>query len=107
MFTKEFLNKFFENMLFQGTNELDSKYLIISNTDEENVGVNVGVKTVDGILSLIESSSRITILEMAEQLNKAPRTIERTIQKLKQDKKIARVGSDKNGSWKIINGGDV
>lgn len=37
-YTKEFLNKFFENMLFQGTNDLDSKYLIIS-VEGENVGV--------------------------------------------------------------------
>lgn len=65
-YTKEFLNKFFENMLFQGTNDLDSKYLIIS-VEGENVGVkqkndgvnlkNVGVKTEDKVMVLIKESN--------------------------------------------------
>ena len=93
-YTKEFLNKFFENMLFHGTNDLDSKYLIISAKGEsvgvkqENDGVNlknVGVKTEDKVMVLIKESNNITIKEMADKLGKSTRSIERAIQKLKKN----------------------
>ena len=110
-YTKDFLNKFFENMLFQGTNELDSKYLIIS-IEEENVGVkqknvgvntkNVGVKTKNMVLNLIKKNNKITIKEMAAKTGKTTRTIERTIQKLKQDNKLIRIDSDKTGTWQLL-----
>ena len=102
-YTKEFLNKFFENMLFQGANELDSKYLVIS--IEKSVGVkekSVGVKTIDKVEMLIKSNSNITIKEIAEKLDKSQRSIERAILKLKQCNKISRVGSDKTGFWKVL-----
>lgn len=40
--------------------------------------------------------------ELASQLEKNPRTIERIIEKLKQNNKIKRVGSDKTGTWEIV-----
>lgn len=110
-YTKEFLNKFFENMLFQGSNDLDSKYLIIS-VEGENVGVkqkndgvnlkNVGVKTEDKVMVLIKESSNITIKEMSDKLAKSTRSIERAIQKLKKNNKLIRIGSDKTGTWQIL-----
>lgn len=113
LYTKEFLNKFFENMLFNGENNLDSKNLIINvgvnqknvGVNEKNVGVNqknVGVKTTDKIIALIEENKEITISEMAKILEKTPRSIERAIQSLKQKGKIKRVGSDKTGSWQVL-----
>ena len=96
-YTKEFLNKFFENMLFQGTNDLDSKYLIISVEGE-----NVGVKTEDKVMVLIKESNNITIKEMADKLGKSTRSIERAIQKLKKNNKLIRIGSDKTGTWQIL-----
>ncbi len=111
-YTKEYLNKFFENLLLQGTNDLDSKYLFIKVTDNQNVGVkqknvgvnkkNVGVKTEEKILSLIKDNNKITIKEMAIKLDKTTRSIERTVKNLKQDNKIKRVGSDKTGTWEIV-----
>ena len=96
-YTKEFLNKFFENMLFQGTNDLDSKYLIIFVEGE-----NVGVKTEDKVMVLIKESNNITIKEMADKLGKSTRSIERAIQKLKKNNKLIRIGSDKTGTWQIL-----
>lgn len=110
-YTKEFLNKFFENMLFQGTNDLDSKYLIISvegesvGVKQENDGVNpenVGVKTEYKVMVLIKESNNITIKEMADKLGKSTRSIERAIQKLKKNNKLIRIGSDKTGTWQIL-----
>ena len=125
-YTKEFLNKFFENMLLDGKNNLDSNYLLIKVDDDKNAGVNqknagvnfenagvnqknagvnfenVGVKTKDKVLALIKDNNRITMNELASQLEKNPRTIERIIEKLKQNNKIKRVGSDKTGTWEIV-----
>ena len=169
LYTKEFLNKFFENMLFKGKNELDSKYLVIaSKTNDKNAGVNdknvgvndknvgvndknagvndknagvndknvgvndknagvndknvgvndknvgvndknvgvndknAGEKTPEKVLTLIYENNGITVNEIAKILKKNPRSIERAIQKLKQNNKIIRIGSDKTGSWQIL-----
>ena len=111
-YTKEYLNKFFENLLLQGNNDLDSKYLFIQVTDNQNVGVNkknvgvnkknVGVKSEEKIITLIKDNNKITIKEMAIKLDKTTRSIERTIKNLKQNNKIKRVGSDKTGTWEIV-----
>ena len=105
-YTKEYLKKFFDNMLFNGKNKLESKYLIIPvGVNEKIVGVNekiVGVKTSEQILSLIHENNKITIREMSEKSGKTQRTIERAIQKLKNNNKITRIGSDKTGYWKIL-----
>lgn len=104
-YTKEYLNKFFENLLLQGNNDLDSKYLFIQGTDNQNVGVNkknVGVKSEEKIITLIKDNNKITIKEMAIKLDKTTRSIERTIKNLKQNNKIKRVGSDKTGTWEIV-----
>lgn len=110
-YTKEFLDNFFENMLFHGTNDLDSRYLIIS-VEEESVGVkqkfvgvnseNVGVKTENKVMVLIKESNNITIKEMADKLGKSTRSIERAIQKLRKNNKLIRIGSDKTGTWQIL-----
>lgn len=111
-YTKEYLNKFFENLLLQGNNDLDSKYLFIQVTDNQNVGVNnqnvgvnkknVGVKSEEKIITLIKDNNKITIKEMAIKLDKTTRSIERTLKNLKQNNKIKRVGSDKTGTWEIM-----
>ena len=104
-YSKEFLNNFFENLLLQGTNNLDSNYLFIQVADIKNVGVNsknVGVKPEEKVLSLVKDNNKITIKEMATKLNKTTRSIERSLKKLKQDNRIKRIGSDKTGTWEII-----
>ena len=104
-YSKEFLNNFFENLLLQGTNNLDSNYLFIQVADIKNVGVNsknVGVKPEEKVLSLVKDNNKITIKEMATKLNKTIRSIERSLKKLKQDNRIKRIGSDKTGTWEII-----
>ena len=53
-------------------------------------------------MALIKDNNKITIQEMANKLDKTQRSISRAIQKLKQDNKIIRVGSDKTGTWEIL-----
>lgn len=112
-YTKEFLNLFFENLFFDGKNELDSKNLIISvGENEENVMINeenvmineenVMIKINDKVLSLITENNKVTIDEIASLLGKSPRTVARAIKELKSEQRIKRIGSNKTGHWEIL-----
>lgn len=75
---------------------------------QQNVGVtsvkrrgNVG-KTSEKILALIQAAPHITIPELASEIGITSRSVERNIQKLKEEKLLKRIGSDKGGSWVII-----
>jgi len=73
----------------------------------ENVGENVGVKTIKLnntqkiIISLINQDKYITQVEISEKLNKNIRTIERNMKKLQEKNLIVRVGSDTAGYWNV------
>lgn len=54
------------------------------------------------ILSIMKENASITIKELAIEFKVTEKTIFRSIQKLKELKRIERVGSDKNGYWKIL-----
>ena len=69
-----------------------------------NDTVNDTVKTV---LALIEQNPSITYEEMTEKTGKSRRTVSRIITELKEKNIIARVGSDKNGYWEIVNRGKM
>lgn len=62
----------------------------------------VSEKRSDKIINLIKNNSGITISELANQLGKTTRTVEIQLQKLKQKKRIERLGSDKGGYWQIL-----
>ena len=53
------------------------------------------------IISLILEDSRIPLNDIAVKLNVSKRTILRDIKNLKKGKIIERIGSEKNGYWKI------
>ena len=54
------------------------------------------------ILYLIKENPKITRNEIAIILNIGTTTIYRTLEKLKSDNKIKRIGSNKTGHWEII-----
>ncbi|WP_456442352.1 winged helix-turn-helix transcriptional regulator [Caldithrix abyssi] len=58
-------------------------------------------KMSEKIISLISKNPKITAAEMAKELGKSSRTIERKIRELKQNNRIKRIGPDKGGYWKI------
>jgi len=66
-------------------------------------GVNEGVNEEDKIISEITKNNKITYTQLSEKLKLSDITIFRKIKKLKTEKKIKRIGSDKAGYWKIIN----
>ena len=58
--------------------------------------------TQDKILYLIRENPRITQIMMSNELELARSTISSNLQKLKQKGIIERIGSDRNGYWKIM-----
>ena len=54
------------------------------------------------ILYLINENPKITQVEMVNKLGLARSTISSNIKKLKENNIIERIGSDRNGYWKII-----
>ena len=72
--------------------------------DKQNAPVNAPVKlsaSEKEILELIASNPSITTDELAKSILKNRTTITRSLRRLKDKGIIERIGSDKNGQWKI------
>ena len=54
------------------------------------------------ILECIKNNSKITINELSKIIGKSSRTIQTKLNKLKDNKKIEHIGSNKEGYWKIV-----
>jgi len=59
-------------------------------------------KTSVKILELVQENSSITIPDLANKIGVTERSIERNIAKLKETKKLKRIGPDKGGYWKVL-----
>lgn len=69
-----------------------------------NVPVNVPVKITvrqQQILDLMSQDQTITIQELSKSLSVTERTIRRDITNLKEQRRLQRIGSDKNGHWAV------
>lgn len=121
--TIEYLNRFFENLLFGANHILKNRELhvnfIIPANDTDKLGVSLltpnllnaneaeklGVKlnkNQQQMLELIESNNKITIVEMAKRLSISETAIENNIKKLKEKGILSRTGSDKTGHWILL-----
>lgn len=54
------------------------------------------------MLSLLKEKSEQTREEIASKIGKTVRTVQRSLDKLKEAKKIARIGNKNYGYWEII-----
>ena len=76
-----------------------------SDTDVgKGVGKDVGKDLTElqfSILIKMQKNSFVTIDELAKDLETTTRTVERNIEKLKNLKKIARIGGRKEGYWEV------
>lgn len=59
-------------------------------------------KTEQLILNIISLDGNITRNNICKQTNLSLRTVARALNSLKSKRIIYRVGSDKNGQWKIV-----
>jgi len=117
--TNKYLERFFENLLLGENNVLNNRELHIHFVPTENV--DGGQKTVVGksgqkeclggqkkwsenlakVFELIRNNPKITRKELSETLQINPSAVQKHIEKLKNERVIIRVGSDKGGHWKI------
>ena len=67
----------------------------------ENVLENVPENRLIKISQLMKSNNKITIPEIAKELNVNEKTIKRDIDKLRESGKIKRIGPDKGGYWEV------
>ena len=63
---------------------------------------HVSVSTASKAFSMSNEVNEQTREEIALKINKAVRTVQRSIDKLKQKGKIARIGNKNYGYWEII-----
>ena len=74
--------------------------------ENENVTDSVVDSVVDKrrkkILSLLKEDSKLSAKELSVHIGVSSRTIQRDLDKLKEERKLKRVGREKNGQWKII-----
>ncbi len=95
--TTKYLNLFFENLILKKNNVLKNRTMQI-----DFGTVNQQHDTANGtVFDLIKSNNSITAMEIAQQLEISLRTVKRRIKELKEIGLMERIGSDKNGSWKI------
>ena len=119
--TTLFLERFFENLLFGGKNELKNRFCHIRWNTEEEVensegGKNVTPSSRDNvaqdvaqdlteiqrkILEIIQNDSKITRAEIVVQCGKSVKTIERRLKEMSGIVKF--VGSGFSGHWEITN----
>lgn len=101
----EYLEKFFENVLFDKNNLLLNRNLHIN--ANENLPVNLSVnlpvnKTEAAIMVLLKKNPHYTYEELAKLIGKTRETVRVNLRKLEARHKIERVGSDKTGYWKVF-----
>jgi DNA-binding MarR family transcriptional regulator/prophage maintenance system killer protein len=118
--TSEYLMLFFGNLLLGENNELKNRHLHIDATSKnvekqgERLKISEGGQKNDfggqkkwsekvvRLLELIIEKPNITRKELSESLQINSSAVQKHIEKLKKEGIIAREGSDKKGSWKVL-----
>ena len=72
-------------------------------TETDRNDIIIGMEsTQDKIIYLVKENPRITQIMMSNKLGVARSTISSNIQKMKEQGILKRVGSDRNGYWKVL-----
>ena len=101
--TDKFLIRFMLNLLYQENNLLKNREMHVHYISPVNDTVKAQNDTVnDTVFYLIKQNSKITATEISGRMNISLSTVKRKIKQLKEKGIIERIGSDKNGNWKII-----
>jgi Fic family protein len=74
---------------------------LINENVPKNVPKNVPLKRLDKIVEIMRENRDITIIELANILEVADKTIKRDVSKLKEQNRLKRVGSLKSGHWEV------
>ncbi|MFO7810178.1 MAG: HTH domain-containing protein, partial [Candidatus Delongbacteria bacterium] len=74
----------------------------VSGKNIGKVSGKIMVEISDKLVNIFKKNPTITIRELSQRLGFHERTIYRYVRRLKQDKILFRVGTDKKGYWEII-----
>ncbi|MBQ6467577.1 MAG: Fic family protein [Clostridia bacterium] len=108
--TTEFLDRFFENLLLGGNNELKNRYVHIdyaktaeaqSATSKKSKCKNCTLEEA-AIMDIIKEYPDITQKELAAKIGKSERTIKTRTVAMQEKGLIERAGGKRNGKWLII-----
>jgi len=91
----------FTRMVFPVTGNIKSSQESSQKSSVKS-SVKGSVKSSVKILGLIRNNKNITIPEIAKEIELSTRAIEKQIAKLKEQRKLKRVGPDKGGYWEIL-----
>lgn len=104
--TEKYLIRFLSNLLLNQNHSLKNREMHVDYAKPVNEPVKTPNDTVklkiDTVFDLIKQNNKITATEISERLKISLSTAKRKIKELKEQEKIERSGSDKTGSWKII-----
>ncbi len=75
---------------------------VTTNTSVQKSNQKSNQKNSQKIVALIQSNPDVTIASMAEILGLSQSGVKKILAKLRKDKIINRVGSDKSGQWLIL-----
>ena len=59
-------------------------------------------KVEKDVFSLLKKDPKLTAANLALEIHKSERTVKRAIKELNNNRYIERIGSNKNGYWKIL-----
>ncbi|MBQ7227791.1 MAG: Fic family protein [Clostridia bacterium] len=98
--TTHYLELFLRNLLLGEDNILSNRemhvnYVAIKKTETPSV------RDAE-ILDILSSNSSITLQKVAEKIGKSLRTVKATVKSLQERGIVVRIGSKKNGNWKVI-----
>lgn len=105
--TTVFLERFFENMIFQGKNELKSRFCHIqweNDTIPQSATPKCKNCTLEenAILSCVVANPHITQKEMAVQIGKSERTVKSLTKILQEKGRLIRRGGKRKGVWEVL-----
>lgn len=86
-------------------NEFSFRFSFYRNNVTTNVTTNVTIvlnNTDKEVLRILKEKPEQTREEIASKIAKTVRTVQRSLNKLKEAKKIARIGNKNYGYWEVI-----
>lgn len=63
---------------------------------------DVEISLTKHVLALIEKNNKISISQLSERIGQSKRSVDRIIDELKKAGKLIRVGTPRNGEWKLL-----
>ena len=105
--TTVFLEKFFDNLLFNGKNELKNRFCHIRwNADAQSQSATPKCQNVtleeSVILNILAQAPKTTQKQLAVEIKKSERTVKRIMDSLQQKGLLDREGGKRNGSWILL-----